>query len=96
MFLLERSNNNKIYKCGKIEKKMVYGYNLNSFARNVKKDGLASALIEDGKQTLYHIEDTSISTLDHVKKDILFCLAVSIATPIALYEIYKSRKSKRK
>ena len=75
---------------------MEYGYNLNSFVRNVRKDGLASALAEDGKQTLYHLKETSVSFLGDMKRSILFGIAVGIATPITIYEIYKSHKLRDK
>ncbi|MEK6873324.1 MAG: hypothetical protein AABW91_00605 [Nanoarchaeota archaeon] len=70
---------------------MEYGYNLNSFRRNVREDGLASALIEDGKQTLYDLKEISLYPFREIGDFSLKSLVLSVALPIGLYQLHKER-----
>ncbi len=74
---------------------MEYGYKLNSFVRNFREDGLASALLEDGKQTLYDVKEMSLYPLREVGDVILKGVIFSVALPIALYETHQMKKSRK-
>jgi len=68
---------------------MEYGYKLNSFVRNFREDGLASALLEDGKQTLYDLKEISLYPFREIGNFALKSLVLSIALPIGLYQLHK-------
>lgn len=62
-----------------------------SFARNAKKEGLASALLKDVNETWIDVK----YEISEFGKDLFFGGIALIATPYILYKIHQDNKKRR-